>query len=157
MPETTKSSIASDIASKINTNAAGEISATDNREVLTDIKDTMLGAQDAQEHTKTINFNATILSDGASISWDASANQVAKVTLAGNRTLAAPTNLVDGATYILRVIQDATGNRTLAYNSVFKFPGGAAPTLSTAANAIDILTFISDGTNMYGVFQGDFS
>ena len=31
------------------------------------------------------------------------------------------------------------------------------PTLSTGANDVDILTFISDGTNMYGVAQKDFS
>lgn len=110
-----------------------------------------LHASTATEYSATQNFNATTLTDAATIAWDASANQVAKVTLAGNRTLGAPTNLVDGGTYILRVIQDATGSRTLAYNAVFKWPGGTAPTLSTSANAIDILTFVSDGTNMYGV------
>lgn len=111
----------------------------------------------ATEYTKTQNFNATTLSDAATIAWDASSNQVASVTLAGNRTLGAPTNLVDGATYVLTVKQDATGSRTLAYNVVFKFPGGTAPTLSTTANAVDILTFVSDGTNMYGVSQLEFS
>ena len=111
----------------------------------------------ANEYTKTQNFNATTLTDASTISWDASANQVASATLAGNRTLGAPTNLKDGATYILTVKQDATGSRTLAYNAVFKFPSGTAPTLSTGASDVDILTFVSDGTNLYGVFQGDFS
>jgi len=111
----------------------------------------------AQEYTKAQNFDATTLTDAATIAWDLSANQVAKVTLEDNRTLGAPTNKRDGGTYILRVIQDGTGSRTLAYNAVFKFPGGTAPTLSTGAGAIDILTFISDGTNMYGVCQLEFS
>jgi hypothetical protein len=111
----------------------------------------------AQEWTKTQNFNATTLTDAASIEWDLSSNQVASVTLGGNRTLNAPTNQVDGATYILAVIQDGTGSRTLAYNAVFDFPGGTAPTLSTAVGAVDILTFVSNGTNMRGVFQGNFS
>ena len=155
MTETTKSSIASDIASKINTNAAGEISAVDNREVLIDIKDTFLGAQDAQEYSKQLNFNETTLSDGANISWDLNANQVAKVTLGGNRTLDNPTNQKAGSTYILRIIQDATGSRTLAFGSAYDFPGGTAPTLTAAANAVDLLTFVSDGTNMLGVAQGD--
>ena len=111
----------------------------------------------AQEYTATKNFNATTLTDAASIAWDASTNQVASVTLGGNRTLAAPSNLVDGATYLLRVIQDGTGSRTLVYNAVFKWPGGTAPTLSTGAADVDILTFVSDGTNMYGTFALDFS
>ena len=104
----------------------------------------------AQEWTKTQNFNATTLTDGANISWDASANQVASVTLEANRTLDNPTNMKDGATYILTVKQDETGSRTLAYGTAYKWPGSATPTLSTAASAIDILTFVSDGTNMYG-------
>lgn len=111
----------------------------------------------AQEYTKQQNFNATTLTDAASIAWNLDDNQVTSVTLAWNRTLAAPTNMVDGWTYILRVIQDGTGTRTLAYNPVFKFPWGTAPTLSTASGSIDILTFISDWTNMYWVAQLDFS
>lgn len=111
-----------------------------------------------QSYTKQQNFGTTTLTDAASIAWDLDDNQVAKVTLGGNRTMAAPTNMVDGGTYVLRVIQDGTGSRTLAYNAVFKWPdGGTAPVLSTAASSVDILTFISDGTNMYGVAQLDFS
>jgi hypothetical protein len=123
---------------------------------LPDASETLMALGQAQEHTKTHNFNATTLTDAATIAWDAESNQVASVTLTDNRTLGAPTNLVDGATYILIVKQDGTGGRTLAYNAVFKFPGASAPTLSTGINDVDILTFISDGTNMYGVFQGDF-
>lgn len=111
----------------------------------------------AQEYTATQNFDATTLIDAATINWDASANQVCKVTLAGNRTMAAPTNLKDGATYILTIIQDATGTRTITWNSVFKWPAGTAPTLSTANGAIDIITFVSDGTNLYGCAQLNFS
>lgn len=111
----------------------------------------------AQSFTAAQGFAETTLTDAATISWDLSANQVAKVTLTDNRTLGAPTNQVAGKTYILRVIQDGGGGNTLAYHSTYKFPGGIAPTLSTGGGDIDILTFVSDGTNMHGVFQGDFS
>ena len=153
----TKTNIQADIDSKFADNAAGDITAQDGREVLTDIKDTMLGAQDAQEYDGQLNFNATILADAANIAWNLDANQVAQVTIAGNRTVQAPTNMKDGSTYILRVVQDITGTRTLTWNAVFKWPGGTAPTLSTAPGSVDIITFHSDGTNMYGVFAGDFS
>jgi len=112
----------------------------------------------AREYTKTQNFNATALGDGANISWDLSQNQVASVTLAGNRTLDAPSNQVAGATYILIVKQDGTGSRTLNTSaSAYKFPGGTEPTLSTGANAVDILSFVSDGSSMFGVAQLNFS
>ena len=112
----------------------------------------------AREYTKTQNFDMTTLSDGANISWDLSQNQVASVTLAGNRTLDAPSNQVAGATYILIVKQDGTGSRTLNTSaSAYKFPGGTEPTLSTGANAVDILTFVSDGSSMFGVAQLNFS
>jgi hypothetical protein len=65
--------------------------------------------------------------------------------------MAAPTNL-KVQTYILHVLQDATGSRTLTWNTVFKWPAGVAPTLTTTANARDIFSFVSDGTNLYGSF-----
>lgn len=89
------------------------------------------------------------LTDAATVAWDVSAAQVAKVTLAGNRTFGAPTNQVAGAYYGLMVVQDATGSRTGAWNSVFKFPTATAPTLTTTAAAKDFFVFRSDGTNMY--------
>jgi hypothetical protein len=107
---------------------------------------TFTGVVSSQANT----LNQT-LTDGATISWDVSAGQIATVTLAGNRTIAAPTNL-KVTTYLLHVIQDATGSRTLTWNSVFKWPAGAAPPLTTTANARDIFSFISDGTNLYGSF-----
>ena len=111
----------------------------------------------AQEYTRTQNFNATTLTDWATINRDLSQNQVTSVTLWGNRTMAAPTNLVDWATYILTVKQDATGSRTITWNAVFKRPWGTAPTLTTTANAVDIITFVCDGTNLRWVASLDFS
>lgn len=94
------------------------------------------------------------LTDGVTVSWNTASGQVATVTLGGNRTMAAPSNLKIG-TYILHVVQDATGSRTLTWNSVFKWPAGVAPVLTTTANARDIFSFISDGTNLYGSYLTD--
>ena len=95
-------------------------------------------------------YSPTItLTDGATISWNTAEGQVAEVTLGGNRTMAAPTNVKDGAFYSLKVIQDGTGSRTISWNAVFKFTGATAPTLSTAANSVDFVIFSSDGTNLY--------
>lgn len=89
------------------------------------------------------------LTDAATISWDTSLGQVATFTfVSSNRTMGAPTNLVNGGFYSLAVIQNA-GSNTLTWNSVFKWANGSAPTLSTAASARDYFTFRSDGTNLY--------
>lgn len=83
------------------------------------------------------------LTDGATIDWNGDSNgQSVKVTLGGNRTMNAPTNINEYAAYVIRVIQDGTGSRTLAWNSAFKFAGGTAPTLTTTASAVDVFTFI---------------
>ena len=89
------------------------------------------------------------LSDGANIAWNLQASKNGTVTLAGNRTLDNPTNLVAGESHVLRVVQDGTGTRTLAYGSAYKFAGGTAPTLTAGAGgAVDLLEFYCDGTNM---------
>jgi len=71
--------------------------------------------------TKTQSFTPFALTDAATIAWNLSIAQIATVTLAGNRLFGLPTNIVDGATYILRVRQDATGTRVPTYNAAFDF------------------------------------
>jgi len=127
---------------------------TGNTRVLTvpDADATIAGLSLAQEFTATQNFDATTLTDGASIDWDASANQVTSVTLAGDRTFNAPTNMKDGGVYVLSLIQDATGTRLIStWNAVYKFAAGTAPTLTTTAAARDVLVFLSDGTSMFEI------
>ncbi|NJO65228.1 MAG: hypothetical protein HC836_46135 [Richelia sp. RM2_1_2] len=82
---------------------------------------------------------------------------VATVTLGGNRTLSNPTNMKNGGSYTIIVKQDSAGSRTLGYGSAYKWAGAAVPVLSTAINAVDILCFVSDGTNMYGTIQKGFA
>ena len=94
-------------------------------------------------------FGNVALTDAATIAWAANTAQVATFTfVSSNRTMGAPTGLVSGAFYALAVIQNA-GSNTISWNSVFKWAGGVAPTLSTAAGAKDYFTFRSDGTNLY--------
>lgn len=110
----------------------------------------------ARQYTAQQNFSAQTLTDGANVSWDLDTQQVANVTLGGNRTLDNPTNMVNGGNYSLIVRQDATGGRTLSFGTAYLWPSGTAPTLSSAANAVDILSFISDGVNMYGLAEFTF-
>jgi len=96
------------------------------------------------------NFGAAALtSSAASIAWNLATAQSASHTFTENTTLANPTNMVNGGTYVLRLTQHASSPKTLAFGSAYKWSGGA-PTISSTNGAVDILTFISDGTNMYG-------
>lgn len=87
-----------------------------------------------------------VLTDAATIAWDADLGLNARVTLAGNRTLGNPTNLVDGDVLNLRIVQDGTGTRTLAFASKWKAAGGVAGVVSTAAGAVDFLSGQYDAT-----------
>ena len=64
-----------------------------------------------------------------------------------NSTFAAPINTQIGHSGTIFLTQDGTGSRTASFNSVFKFVGGSAPTLSTAANAVDRLDFVCKATD----------
>lgn len=112
--------------------------------------------QTAQSFTRAKGFAITTLTEGTSIAWDLAANQVTRITLTGNRTLANPTNKVDGNVYVLVVKQDATGGRTLSFSSDYKFAGGTAPTITTTASKADVLTFVCEGTNLLGVASQSF-
>ena len=89
------------------------------------------------------------LTDAATVNWDMASGNIGLWAIGANRILAAPTNLVVGSS-ALRITQDATGSRTVTWNAIFKWSAGAAPVLSTAGNAVDILSFIYDGTYLYG-------
>jgi hypothetical protein len=102
---------------------------------------------DVNVWSKNQSVAPSALTDGATISVDASLSNNFKVTLEGNRTLANPTNLSDGMVLNFRIKQDATGTRTLAYGSKYKWPGGTAFVLSTAAGAVDMISCYYDSTD----------
>lgn len=83
----------------------------------------------------------TSLTDGTSIAVDLGTGNHFIVQLGGNRTLEAPTNLQPTQTGSILIIQDGTGSRTLSFNSVWKFPAGTAPTISTVSGTVDRIDF----------------
>jgi hypothetical protein len=96
--------------------------------------------------TKNQSVTSATIASSATLNTDASlANTFVVNTLAVNATLANPTNLTDGMVLNWIIKQDGTGSRTLAYGSKFKFFGGA-PTLSTPASSIDMISGIYNTT-----------
>ena len=103
-----------------------------------------------------LNPALATLADNATIAWDVGDNPVAQVTLGGNRTLANPTDPAAGAVYIINVGQDSTGGRTLAYGSMYDMGEDGAPILSSAANKVDMMSFLYAGGMMrlFGFMKG---
>jgi hypothetical protein len=100
----------------------------------------------------------TTLTDGATITPAFSDSCNFTVTLGGNRTLANPTGLVAGQSGSIFIVQDGTGSRTLAYGSYWDFAAGVAPTLTTAANAVDRIDYIvRSTTSIHAVMTANYS
>jgi hypothetical protein len=81
------------------------------------------------------------LIDAVTIAVDMATFIDAVVTLGGNRTLGNPTNASKRQTGLIRIIQDATGGRTLVFGPHWVFANTSPPTLSTAPNAVDYLFY----------------
>ena len=82
-----------------------------------------------------------------SILLDFNAHQNFILTLEGSVTLANPTTENVGQTGIMVFIQDGTGSRTLTLAGDYESVGGSGITLSTGANAVDILPYMVVAAN----------
>lgn len=85
--------------------------------------------------------NIVRLTDGATITPNLAQTNNFVVTLGGNRTMANATNITAGQSGVIFVQQDETGSRTLAFGTGWRFPGNTAPTLTTTANAVDMIVY----------------
>jgi hypothetical protein len=96
--------------------------------------------------------------EAALCAWDTLNGTTAELTLTGNRTIVIRT-LEEGQAYNLFIIQDATGSRTLAFDTslTIRWPAGVAPTLSTAAASVDMISFIVRRGILYGTFLKGFA
>lgn len=72
---------------------------------------------------------------------------IVTATLTANCTWTMPSNTA-GKSFIL-LLKTGNGGFTSTFTSV-KWVGNTAPTITTANNSMDILTFVADGANWYG-------
>lgn len=101
-----------------------------------------------------VTFSATAMA------LDCALSNVFTTTLTANVTVA-PTlsNPRDGQTINWFLTQDATGGRTMTWPTTFKWPGGTAGSMSTAANARDLLvaTYLSSTDHWYATLTKAFA
>tara|TARA_R100001594_G_scaffold35938_1_gene65555 strand:+ start:17692 stop:19809 length:2118 start_codon:yes stop_codon:yes gene_type:complete len=89
--------------------------------------------------------------DGSTVTFDLDEGNTHQVTLGGNRTLAI-SNEDEGQRFLIKLIQDGTGSRTVTWFSTIKWAGGTVPTLTTTAGKADLLGFLCTGTDTYDGF-----
>lgn len=112
----------------------------------------------AQQYSRAHNFAATALTiTSGTVPWNLAENQVATLTVTTNSTMNTPTNPQAGSTYVMIVTQGTGGSNTLSFSTAYKFAGGSAPVLSTGSAQVDVLSFVSNGTVLFGVASQNFS
>ena len=89
----------------------------------------------------------TAINSTTTTTLDLSIGNLLELVLTGPTTLAFSNPKI--GTYIIKIKQDGTGGRTLTF-PIMKWADAAVPTITTAANAIDLITLIYDGTHYYG-------
>ena len=101
----------------------------------------------------------TDTSNTGSVTLDFNTNQNFILTFTGNVTLANPSTESVGQTGVIICIQDGTGSRTLSLGTDYETAGGAGITLSTAANAVDVIPYVvkASGSIQLGAPQLAFS
>jgi len=92
--------------------------------------------------TGSVSGNLSAATSASTITLDLGTANYHTVTLGHNTTFADPSNEVAGQSGSIIITQDGTGSRTAAWNSAWKWAGGTAPTLSTAAGAVDRIDFL---------------
>ncbi len=90
----------------------------------------------------SVGATITAATSASTITLDLGASVHHSVTLAHNTTFADPSNEVAGQSGSIIITQDGTGSRTASWNSAWKWAAGTAPTLSTAANAVDRVDYL---------------
>jgi hypothetical protein len=75
------------------------------------------------------------------------------ITLTASGPIAiAAASLRAGAQYVLQLQQDTIGGHTVTWPTSVRWPGGLPPVLSTAPNAVDVITMVTfDGVNLLAV------
>jgi len=117
------------------------------------------GIDTAQTFTKGQRGSVDTLTSASTVTIDLANSNNYTCTMAHNITFANPSNSVLGQSGSIFLVQDGTGSRTAAWGSNWDFIGGTAPTLTTAANAVDRIDYIVrvTGGKIHAVFTANYS
>ncbi len=124
----------------------------------------VVGTTDAQSLSSKTLSNPTVTgytesvvaigNTGTSKTISLASGTVQTATLTGSCTFTMPT-ATTGTSFVL-YLKTGTGGFTATFTGV-KWPAGTAPTITTTASRMDILSFVADGTNWYGSYAQNYT
>lgn len=102
--------------------------------------------------------NALTISSGA-VAINCALGDYFTLSMTANVTTLTLSSVPAVKTLMIAITQDATGSRTMSWPAAFKWAGGTTGTLSTAANAKDLLaiTTFDSGTTWYATLAKAYS
>jgi hypothetical protein len=104
-----------------------------------------------QNYTESVNASGTVGSS-ATLSLTSGTVITATLTSATACTFTMP-SVAAGKSFVVLLRQPASGTATTATFTDVKWNSSGAPTITATLGRMDILSFISDGTNWYGSYS----
>ena len=104
-------------------------------------------------NTTVTNYTETLFSVTGNTTVALTNGTLQKITTSGATTVTLPSS-VSGKSFTIIVSYAAADTLTWAGGSTLKWAGGTTPTPTSATGKIDIFSFFQDGTNTYGVTNG---
>jgi hypothetical protein len=104
-------------------------------------------------NTTVTNYTETLYSATGNTTVALTNGTLQKITTSGATTVTLPSS-VSGKSFTIIVSYAAADTLTWAGGSTLKWAGGTTPTPTSATGKIDIFSFFQDGTNTYGITNG---
>jgi hypothetical protein len=104
-------------------------------------------------NTTVTNYTETLYSATGNTTVALTNGTLQKITTSGATTITLPSS-VAGKSFTIIVSYAAADTLTWAGGSTLKWAGGTTPTPTSATGKIDIFSFFQDGTNTYGITNG---
>ena len=140
----TATSFSGDVTGNVTGNLTGDVTGDVNAGILTATSRVAVGSASTTASLYVVGNSASnivAVGTASTITVDLTTGNNFTITLNGNYTLGNPTGVTTGQSGSIYLVQDGTGSRTLGFGTHWNFAGGTAPTLSTGANAVDVLVY----------------
>lgn len=106
----------------------------------------MLFSGEGFKFGKQVGATKQDLTYAATVTADCRYANIFDLTLTGNVTSFGIKYPQIGTTYLFLIRQDTSGSHTVTFSSDFHFESGTAPTITTTASAVDVVSAVYDGT-----------
>ena len=104
-------------------------------------------------NTTVTNYTETLYSATGNTTVALTNGTIQKITTSGATTVTLPSS-VSGKSFTLIIAYAAADTLTWAGGGTLKWAGGTTPTPTSATGKFDIFSFFQDGTNTYGITNG---